>query len=427
MDGQLGSEEFRWAEVLARFEAVRSRTEAMVEELTEADCQVQSMADASPVKWHLAHTTWFWETFILKALAGVSTAPDDRWDFLFNSYYEAVGARHARPDRGLATRPRLKEVLRYRQCTTDAVMEFCSAEEVSPDKLLSLLEIGVAHEEQHQELILTDLKHAMSCNPLWPSVLRDADSPEPRASSQSSGQWLSFPGGLVEIGHRGSDFGFDNEYPRHKTWIEPFQLHSRLVTNADVVAFMDDGGYETASLWLSDGWTWVQSHQRTKPDYWRRDGHHVQVYTLAGPKTLDPEAPASHLSAYEANAIATYLGGRLPTEAEWEHAASGVGLAARPSCPAGTSPETRPLQGAGLQGLFGEVWQWTASAYTAYPGYRTALGAIGEYNGKFMSGQQVLRGSSCATSPGHARLSYRNFFYAPSTWQFSGLRLARDG
>ncbi len=425
MDGSLPGVDFALAELAEHFQEVRARTEAMAEPLTEADCQVQSMDDASPVKWHLAHTTWFWETFVLKAHAGIVTAPDPRWDFLFNSYYEAVGPRHARPERGLITRPRPKEVMAYRRSTTEAMLEFAEAPGESADALVKLLEIGIAHEQQHQELVLTDLKHAMSCNPLWPAVYIRSEESRAKRGPLADG-WTGFEGGLTEIGHTGEGFGFDNEFPRHKVWLEPFELSNRLVTNGEVLGFMEAGGYRDASLWLSDGWAWVNHQARRHPDYWRVDGYDVEVYTLAGPEPLDSDAPAAHLSAYEADAIARFLGARLPTEAEWEAAASEA-PAGRPAVSAGESPAPQPLTGRGLQGFFGEVWQWTSSSYTAYPGYKQPAGAIGEYNGKFMSGQQVLRGSSCATSPGHARRSYRNFFHAPDTWQFTGLRLARDG
>ncbi len=425
MDGSAPATDFALAELADRFRGVRARTEAMAEPLSEADCQVQSMDDASPVKWHLAHTTWFWETFILKPLADIETAPDPRWDFLFNSYYEAVGPRHARPERGLASRPRLRDVLAYRQRTTEAMLELCEVPGDAAQEIVRLLEIGIAHEQQHQELVLTDLKHAMSCNPLWPAVYENAEGPLRSAGPATSG-WSRFEGGLVEIGHPGEGFGFDNEFPRHRVWLEPFQLANGLVSNGDVLGFMEAGGYRCPDLWLSDGWAWVKAGDRQHPDYWRINGYDVEVYTLAGAKALDPEAPAVHLSAYEADAIARWMGARLPTEAEWELAAGSAGGGRGVAAP-GTSPEPRPLHGKGLQGLFGEVWQWTGSAYRPYPGYRQPEGAIGEYNGKFMSGQQVLRGSSCATSPAHARRTYRNFFYAPDTWQFSGLRLARDG
>jgi len=390
-------------DLCARFDVVRARTSALAGPLSAEDCQIQSMPDASPVKWHLAHTTWFWETFLLKPYLDGYQTPDEAFNFLFNSYYEAVGPRHARPQRGMITRPSLSEVQAYRQ-HVDAAMRSLIEQDCEPH--MELIELGLAHEEQHQELLLTDLKHAFSQNPLFPAAY---DAPLLAQIVAGPEGWASFEGGLVEIGHKGDGFHFDNEGPHHKVWLEPFDLARGLVTNEDVLDFMADGGYRLPSLWLSDGWALAQAEGWEAPLYWQRaeqDDLGWKTYTLAGLRALDLAAPAQHLSFYEAAAIAEWTGYRMPTEAEWEHAAL-------------TTPDT-------LANLDGAVWQWTRSDYAPYPGYRAPAGAVGEYNGKFMSGQYVLRGSSAATASGHSRATYRNFFPAHARWQFSGLRLARD-
>lgn len=385
-----------------QFLAVRRQTAALAELLTPEDCQIQSMPDASPVKWHLAHTTWFWETFLLKPNLQRYQSPDEAFDFLFNSYYEAVGPRHARPRRGMITRPSLEDVFAYRHHVDAAMTELIISEGETHAELIRL---GLAHEEQHQELIITDLKHAMSQNPMQPPVYSERLL-SAQVSPEAIKDWASHEGGLVEIGFHSGDFHFDNEQPRHKVWLEPFSLSSTLVTNRDVVRFIDDGGYDTPSLWLSDGWALAQSEEWCAPLYWQQSDGQWTEYTLAGQKTLELDAPACHLSFYEAAAIAEWIGYRLPSEAEWECAAH--------------QNRDEPKD------LFGVVWQWTRSDYAPYPGYRAPGGAIGEYNGKFMSGQYVLRGSSAATAPGHSRESYRNFFPPSARWQFSGVRLAKD-
>ena len=396
----------------------RRLSEALTQPLSEADATLQSMEDASPAKWHLAHTTWFWETFLLREHAAGYSLYDEKWPFLFNSYYEAEGARIDRFSRGMLSRPSLGEVIDWRT-SVDRSMEALLDD---PD-LASLIELGIAHEQQHIELLLTDIKHALFQNPLGPAMFAQ-DAPR-KAQSVDAG-WHSHPGGIALIGHDGKGFAFDNEGPRHRVLIEPFALAQRLVSNADWQAFIDDGGYETPSLWLSDGLAFVREHAITAPLYWREGDDGPQHFTHSGWQARDPDAPVSHISYFEADAFATWAGARLPTEFEWEalvHSIDGAG-----GDPAGgnqldTAAAPLPL---GAGGLFGDCWQFTRSAYLPYPRFEPAAGAVGEYNGKFMSGQFVLKGASCATVRGHSRASYRNFFYPHQRWQFTGLRLAKD-
>ena len=369
------------------------------------------MDDASPAKWHLAHTTWFWETFLLRDHLDGYRLWNDDWPFLFNSYYEAEGERHARARRGMLSRPSLEEVLQWRGHVTDAMAPLLEREE-----LAGLVALGIAHEQQHQELLLADIKHALFENPLG-SAMWTVKCALQRGHNRALGQWLEYPGGVVAVGHSGQGFAFDNEGPRHRTMIEPFALAAGLVTNREWQAFMDDGGYRTAALWLSDGWNWVARHAVEAPLYWRGD----EVFTHCGWQLRDPDAPVTHISYYEADAFAAWAGARLPTEFEWETAAA----AANPS--GGNQLDfAAPPRPVGSEELFGDCWQFTRSAYLPYPRYRPAAGAVGEYNGKFMAGQFVLKGASCATPRGHSRSSYRNFFYPHQRWQFTGLRLAKD-
>lgn len=394
---------------------VRALSEALVEPLSEADATLQSMEDASPAKWHLAHVTWFWETFLLRDHGNGYTLYDDDWPFVFNSYYEAEGERIARFSRGMLSRPTLQDLLSWRAHVDEAMQQLLDREELRP-----LIELGFAHEQQHQELLLTDIKHALFQNPLGPAMW---DTPAPAARKQAD-DWYEHPGGIARIGHQADGFAFDNEGPAHRALLEPFALSSRLVTNGEWAEFIADGGYETAALWLSDGWAWVQENKIGAPSYWRDQ----QQFTHGGWQNRDPDAPVTHISYYEADAFATWAGRRLPTEFEWEAIARGQEgeLAAHDPSGGNQLDDASPPLPIGSDGLFGDCWQFTRSGYLPYPRFQPAEGAVGEYNGKFMSGQFVLKGASCATARGHSRASYRNFFYPHQRWQFTGLRLAKD-
>ncbi|HEX3364835.1 ergothioneine biosynthesis protein EgtB [Phenylobacterium sp.] len=409
---------------LHRYRAVRQATEALTRWLTPEDQLAQSMPDASPTKWHLAHVTWFWETFLLiPNLAGYKPF-DPRFHYLFNSYYEALGPRQPRPERGLLTRPSLDDVIAYR-AHVDAAMSRLLAD--GAGALAPLLDLGLAHEEQHQELILMDILHLFAQSPLQPAYAppRHAPSGQPPEPLR----FIGFEGGLVEIGHDGSGFAFDNEGPRHKVWLEPFEVADRLVTNAEWLAFMADGGYRRPELWLSEGWARARAEGWDAPLYWQENaadqGGSWSSMTLHGLRPIDPAAPVAHVSFYEAEAYAAWAGARLPTEAEWEHAAQDLSVAGN-FVGAGRLAPAAPPPAAGLRQMFGDLWEWTRSAYAPYPGFKPAGGAVGEYNGKFMAGQFVLRGGAAVTPAGHTRASYRNFFYPQQRWMFSGVRLARD-
>jgi ergothioneine biosynthesis protein EgtB len=400
--------EGRAAQLLARFRAVRARTLRLCEPLSPEDCVAQSMPDASPVKWHLAHTAWFFEEFVLCPGRPGYRRFHPSFAFLFNSYYEAVGARHARPARGMLTRPSLAEVGAYRAHVDAAVAELCAG--APPAELLDALELGLNHEEQHQELLLTDALHLLSLNPLEPAYQPRAPRPLREVGAAGSSApppaFHAFDEGVYWIGVDGErGFAFDNEGPRHRVFLDAFELATRPVTNAEFAEFVEGGGYSEARWWLSAGWDWVRAAGVDAPLYWRRDRERWSAFTLAGRQPLEDDEPVAHVSFYEADAYARYCGARLPTEAEWEVGAADLG---RPGV------------------MRGAVWEWTASPYVAYPGYRPAAGALGEYNGKFMCDQLVLRGGSSATPPGHVRATYRNFFPAATRWQFSGIRLARD-
>lgn len=394
----------RSAVIAARFNEVRAYTTALIDGLSAEDCQLQSMPDASPTKWHLAHTSWFFETFVLASLPNPPAAFDPAFKMLFNSYYVGVGERHQRSERGLLSRPSLSEVLDYR-AHVDRHMQSALANGELSDTLLELVALGLNHEQQHQELLLTDQKHHFSCHPLLPAWRRRSRDQAKQAGSDLGKHFTAFEGALVQVGNDGEGFSFDNEGPRHKVWLEPFELQTRNVSNGDYLAFMAEGGYNRPELWLSDGWDVVTKEGWVAPLYWRYCDGDWYSFTLHGEQRINHEAPVTHLSFYEADAYARWAGARLPTEAEWEYAAT---------------------SGTGLYGLFDEVWQWTNSAYLPYPRYQPAAGAVGEYNGKFMINQMVLRGSSVATPPGHARVTYRNFFPPQARWQYSGLRLARS-
>ncbi|MFT4055681.1 MAG: ergothioneine biosynthesis protein EgtB [Novosphingobium sp.] len=393
----------------AAFASVRALTRALVAGLSDADATIQSMEDASPAKWHLAHTTWFFETFVLRDHLPGYKLFDDAWPFLFNSYYEAEGPRHARPQRGMLSRPSLDEVLAYRAHVDEHIGHVAWRED-----LVALIELGLHHEQQHQELLLTDIKHALSLNPLAPAYRAPADRPPAAVGPMN---WHPHEGGQHRVGHQRSGFAFDNEGPAHDVLIEPFALARRLVTNGEWAEFIADGGYRNPALWLSDGWAWVVSRGIAAPLYWQD----AAAFTLAGLQPRDAHAPATHLSFYEADAFATWAGHRLPTEFEWEVAAASEDARAGNQLDA-----AQAVHPGGSPGLFGDCWQWTRSAYLPYPRYRPAAGAVGEYNGKFMSGQCVLKGASCATPRGHSRATYRNFFPPEKRWQFTGVRLAKD-
>lgn len=410
--------------LLPRYRAVRAATERLCEPLEPEDYQLQPAPEASPAKWHLAHTSWFFETFLLGPHAPGYESFHPAFAYLFNSYYEAVGSRHPRPERGMLSRPTVAEVYRYRSHVDGAMQRWLSdrAEELASD-VAAVVELGLNHEQQHQELILTDLKLAFSRNPLNPVYRPTAAAHEPTPGPAG---WVRFPGGLVEVGHDGPGFAFDNEGLRHKVYLRPFALASRPVTVGEYRAFLTDGGSDRPELWLSDGWAARNVHGWTGPLYWHRDGDRWRAFTLGGVRDLADAEPVCHVSYYEADAFARWAGARLPTEAEWEVAAAGLDPDAGNFADDGQYHPRPATSDGGLSQMFGDCWEWTASPYVAYPGYRPASGALGEYNGKFMCNQVVLRGGSCASARGHLRATYRNFFPPEARWQFSGIRLARD-
>jgi ergothioneine biosynthesis protein EgtB len=396
-----------------RYAATRRLSETLAAALTPEDQGVQSMADASPTKWHLAHTTWFFETVILSTLPFYEPF-DARYAYLFNSYYEGFGPRHPRAGRGLLTRPSAHEILDYRHFVDEKMAKLPDGDH----PLASPIVLGIHHEEQHQELILTDIKHAFFANPLLPAY---APAPPRESRAAPALRWIAHDGGVVRVGHEGTGFAFDNEAPCHEVLLQPFRLASRAVTNGEYRAFINDGGYARPEFWLSDGWTLKEREGWHAPLYWLDDG---SIFTLHGVEPLDPNEPVAHVSFYEAAAYAAWAGKRLPTEFEWE-------ALARTQALRGHLLDTNrlhpiPASGGGLQQMFGDVWEWTRSSYDPYPGYKPFEGALGEYNGKFMVGQMVLRGGSCATPQGHIRATYRNFFPPSARWQLSGIRLAED-
>lgn len=412
------------------YSSVRARTEALAAPVSAEDCTVQSMPDASPLKWHLAHTSWFFETFVLARAAALGLARGGwrphhpQFAYLFNSYYEGAGQRIARADRGLLTRPSLAEVMRYREHVDRAMRSLLDdGADLSP--LLPVVTIGLHHEMQHQELILTDVKHLFSRNPLRPAYQRGEPDPA-RARAMRAREFVPFRAGLRSIGHAGRGFAFDNETPRHEVYCPSFELAARPVTNGEYLAFVEDGGYERATLWLSDGWAAVQQLGWRAPLYWEREGDRWTAFTLGGMRDLDPDEPVAHVSYFEADAFARWAGARLPRESEWEIAATGLPIEGNLLESGALHPRAIAAEAPGLAAMFGDVWEWTQSAYAPYPGYRELDGVLGEYNGKFMCSQLVLRGGSCASPAAHIRATYRNFFPPTARWQFSGIRLARD-
>ena len=410
------------ASLADRYVDVRRQTMSLSAPLEIEDCVVSSMPDVSPTKWHLAHTSWFFETFVLGAHDAAYRPLDPRYAYLFNSYYVQAGERHCRAQRGLATRPTLSQVFAYRAHVDEAIVRL--AEDIGGDRThpaVPLIELGMQHEQQHQELLLTDIKHVLWTNPLRPAYRELL----PGASAESPLGWLEVPEGLHWIGYDGDEFAFDNEGPPHRVFLDGFRLASRLVTNREYLAFMQDDGYRRPEVWLSAGLAAVQERRWEAPLYWEETADGWTEFTLGGTRPLALDEPVCHVSYYEADAFARWAGHRLPTEFEWE-------VAARPFPVEGRFAEAERFHpGAAADGdagsleqLYGDAWQWTGSAYTAYPGYRPATGAIGEYNGKWMADQWVLRGASCATPRSHARVTYRNFFPSDARWQFAGIRLA---
>jgi ergothioneine biosynthesis protein EgtB len=406
-----------------RYVAVRAFTNYLCEPLETEDYVVQTMTDVSPTKWHLAHTTWFFETFVLNEFVENYTPFHPRYAYLFNSYYIQAGERHCRDKRGALTRPTVREIVAYRDYVDRHMVALLNERpdlfDRSPE---SVLEIGLNHEQQHQELLVTDIKHVFSVNPLKPVYRPRNDEP---ALSGSPASWCEFGEGIYEVGWNQAGFSYDNEGPRHRVYLQDFALADRLVTNGEFLEFMEDGGYRRPELWLSDGWAMADTEGWEAPAYWEKDDGGWRMFTLSGLRPIEAGEPVTHISYYEADAFARWAGHRLPTEFEWEVASESVPIEGAfvdggRFHPAPAGPET-----GGLRQMYGEVWQWTQSHYSPYPGYTPPPGAIGEYNGKFMCNQFVLRGGSCATSASHIRRTYRNFFHAPARWQFTGIRLAR--
>lgn len=419
MSSNFHQQQFNVDDDLARrYSDIRALSEMLAAPLSAEDQCIQSMPDASPVKWHLAHTTWFFETLLLIPHASSYQPFDPRYHYLFNSYYESLGARHPRPERGLITRPSSDQVIEYRRHVDDAMARLLDGGRTL--NIDWLCELGLQHEQQHQELILTDIKHALSCNPLLPEYSETALEP---ASAAPLLSWRDYAGGIYWIGSADGGFAFDNEQPRHRVLLQPFRLASRLVTCREFLRFIEDDGYRRPEFWLSDGWSFVQSTGIGAPHYWIHDSDRWQIFRLNGLQPLNPDEPVVHVSFYEADAYARWSGRRLPTEFEWEAAAVNEPLRGKFLNLACLHPT---VAADGETQFYGDAWEWTRSAYEPYPGYRPWEGVASEYNGKFMCSQMVLRGGSCATPAGHIRPGYRNFFPPSARWQFSGIRLAED-
>lgn len=416
----------RLAQLFTRYRSIRKRTEELCAPLQPEDFGPQSMPDASPTKWHLGHTSWFFEVFVLERFEKNFKPVNPAFRVLFNSYYNSLGKQHSRPERGLLTRPLLNEVWDYRRRVDDRIQALSrDMDSVDRLSLMTLLETGLNHEQQHQELILTDIKHLFAQNPIEPAYRSKLPD---NAGASPTQNWIAHSGGLMQAGHKASEFAFDNEGPQHRVFLEPFALADRLVSNADMLEFIADDGYQTASLWLDAGWQWVRNNQVEHPLYWKRNGDGWSEFTLAGRRALMDSEPACHLNFFEAQAFATWAGARLPTEMEWEFACGERPVQGNFADSKRFHPDSHHSSTAseGPQQLFGDVWEWTQSPYVAYPGYEVPVGAIGEYNGKFMCDQLVLRGGSCVSPRSHLRPTYRNFFPAQARWQFSGFRLAKS-
>ncbi|MCM3719065.1 ergothioneine biosynthesis protein EgtB [Fictibacillus phosphorivorans] len=409
-----------------QYQQVRSLSEKLASKLQDEDTIIQAMPDVSPPKWHLAHTTWFFERFILKEHDPSYVSYNEKFDYLFNSYYETIGSYHPRHSRGVLSRPLMDEVYKYRKHVDEAIVQLVDLyNDHLPQDIYDLIEIGLQHEQQHQELLLTDVKYNFSCNPLLPQFAESKSIPFPQTNTEKS--YITIEGGLVEIGYSGADFSFDNERPRHKVWLEPYCLASHPVTNGEYLSFIEAGGYDQPEHWLSDGWSKVKQEEWKHPLYWRKADDGWYTFTLTGEKKLNLDEPVCHISFYEADAFARWSGKRLPTEGEWEHAMASIPIEGNFA----ESEYYHPCEDGSttlvpFKQAYGDVWEWTSSPYTAYPKSKPLEGALGEYNAKFMCNQMVLRGGSCATSKSHIRPTYRNFFQADKRWQFSGLRLAED-
>ncbi len=410
-------------ELADRYREVRDHTETLALALRAEDQVVQSMPETSPTKWHRAHVTWFFETFLLKPFHSSYVELNPMYAFLFNSYYEAAGPRHNRTQRGMITRPTVEQVGDYRRHVDQAMLELLS--QPLTIEAIDLVVLGFHHEQQHQELLLMDIKHLFSLNPMAPAYY--VDSPASSDHQQPTDvSWHRFEGGIHSIGHESADFSFDNELPQHEALLQPFELADRLVTCGDWIEFIQAGGYESPAHWLSDGWHTVNKNTWIAPEYWSDIDGQWMLFTLAGLRPVDPAEPVSHVSYYEADAFASWAGGRLPTEAEWEHASATVAIPDDAGTRAFVHPTAAGPADGSLRQMFNELWQWTSSSYSPYPGFQTAPGVVGEYNGKFMVNTWVLRGGCVATPPGHIRASYRNFFVPATRWHFSGVRLARN-